>query len=352
MRAIHLITDYKGYFGSKWNAKPYRGGYDKQALAQALAAHGYECVYVPCSKVFTSGIDWNGQVALYTSSEEIGNNYKQYLEDVIHGLEEAGARVLPRSVFLRAHNNKVFMEILRTQLLGEDLTGLRSRTFGTIEELRLALDSNEISFPCVLKSALGAMSKGVSSARSPEELLQKAKAISRTPHLRFEWRDALRPYKPALKGYVPESRYQNRFIVQPMISGLDCDWKVLVYGNQYYVLKRHTRPGDFRASGSHYNYLAGREAEIPVCALEMVKDIREKLETPHLSADVGFDGVRPYLIEFQCLYFGTSTQSEFCREYIEKVDGEWKYFPKTMNQEEAYAYGVAHHLGKLRNGTM
>jgi hypothetical protein len=303
-------------------------------------------VFVASSEVFTSGIEWRGQPVLYTSSEEIGNNYKNFMEDVICGLHEAGAIMLPRGVFLRAHNNKVCMEILRDQLLGEQLTGIKSRTFGTLEELQAALVRNEISFPCVLKSALGAMSKGVSCARSSQELMQHAKHISRTPHLRFELRDTLRPFKASLRGYRPESRYQARFIVQPLIAGLDGDWKVLVYGDHYYVLKRHTRPGDFRASGSHFNYLAGRDACIPDCVLEMVRTICEKLDVPHLSADVAYDGARSYLVEFQCLYFGTSTQSEFSSEYIQCVDNEWKYFPKTMTQEEAYVYGVVHHLNK------
>lgn len=350
MNQIYLLTDYKGYFGSKWKAKPYRSGYDKQALAKAFSEYGYECVFVASSEVFTTDVVWRGQPVLYTSSEEVGNNYKNYMEDVVWGLQEAGAILLPRGAFLRAHNNKVCMEILRDQLLGEELTGIKSRTFGTLEELEAALARCEIPFPCVLKSALGAMSKGVFCALSPRELIKRAKQISRTPHLRFELRDALRPFKPSLRGYRPESRYQARFIVQPLIAGLDGDWKVLVYGDHYYVLKRHTRPGDFRASGSHFNYLAGKAANIPVCALDMVKAIYDKLDIPHLSADVAFDGCRPYLVEFQCLYFGTSTQAEFCDEYIQNVDNEWKCFPKTMTQEEAYAYGVAHYLKNKKDG--
>lgn len=346
---IYLITDYKGYFGSKWKSRPYRSGLDQRLLADSFLKHGYQVEFVTCSNVFTKGIDWNRQVVLYTSSEEFGNNYKPFIEDIVCALEESGAIVVPRGVFLRAHNDKVLMELLREQLLGEELTGLRSRVFGTFEELKMALHAHEIGFPCVLKTAYGALSRGVSRADSAEELIEEAKKISRTPHWRYEIRDALRPYRPSLKGYVPESRHQRRFVVQPMIMGLDADWKVLVYGTHYYVLKRHVRPGDFRASGSHCNYLAGREADIPDCVLDMVRTVYEKLNVPQLSVDVAFKGERPYLIEFQCLHFGTSTQDAYCNEYLEKVAGEWKYFPKTMTQEEAYAYGVAHHLGKQQN---
>ena len=104
------------------------------------------------------------------------------------------------------------------------------------------------------------------------------------------------------------------------------------------------RPGDFRASGSHQNYLSGREAQIPEVALEMVEKVYDILDVPHLSVDVAYDGVRPYLLEFQAVFFGNSTQAEFCTEYAKKSGSEWDYFNKTMSEEEAYASGVAQHI--------
>ena len=34
MKEIILLTDYKGYFGSKWQSNPYRSGYDQQLLTR------------------------------------------------------------------------------------------------------------------------------------------------------------------------------------------------------------------------------------------------------------------------------------------------------------------------------
>ena len=346
MTTVCLLTDYKNQFGSKWKATPYRGGFDKIALAGALAQYGYKAEFVPCANVFAQSRPWKDQIVLYTSSEEIGNNYKRFIEDVVYGLEEAGAHVLPRAAFLRANNNKVFMEIMREQLLGEELTGLKSFCFGTIEELEIALAKGLVSFPCILKPSYGAMSLGVSRAGSAGEALQQAKRISRTPHLMYELRDFARSMKRSLRGYLCESRFQGKFIIQPMIHGLNSDWKVLVYGDHYYVLKRHVRPGDFRASGSHVNYLPGRHSGIPDVVLDMVEQVYNRLDVPQLSVDVSFDDKRPYLFEFQAVYFGTSTQAEFCEEYFVKQDGEWGVLKKTMNQEEVYAWGLAHYLGK------
>ena len=91
------------------------------------------------------------------------------------------------------------MEILRDQWLGEELTGLKSRCFGTLEELEAALKRDEIPMPCVLKPASGSMSQGVARADTPREVLRQARLLSRTPHRMYEFRDFLRAKK--IRGY-------------------------------------------------------------------------------------------------------------------------------------------------------
>lgn len=341
MIQLFLLTDYKDRFGLKWNAKPYRSGYNRDLLSKCFAIHGIKTQYVRCSEALRQPSSWAGQLVLYTSCEEMGNNYKMFIEDVVYGLEDCGAHVIPPSPFLRAHNNKVFMEILRNQLLGEELSGLYGICFGTMEEIAAALEKGQVLFPCVIKSAHGAMSRGVAMARDGHEVLKIVKRLSRTPHYIHELRDYLRTKK--MSGYRLESPYQGKFIVQPFIAGLDGDWKVLVYGDQYYALKRHVHPGDFRASGSHCNYLPGRHSGIPATVLSFVEKVYNRLDTPHLSVDVAFDGKRPYLFEFQSVYFGTSTQ-HLCEEYFTRHDGSWVPQPKVMNQEEVFAWGVVHWL--------
>jgi len=186
------------------------------------------------------------------------------------------------------------------------------------------------------------MSKGVTMAKSADEALRRAKRLSRTPHLRYELRDYLRSKK--YRGYLYESRHQGKFIVQPLIPQLTEDYKVLVYGDQYYVLRRGVRPGDFRASGSHFNYQAGRQSGVPEEVLNFVEKIYNKFSVPHLSVDIVFDGLRPYLIEFQAVYFGTTTHAKFSEEYFIRKAGKWQLEKKTMNQEEVFAYAVAHFL--------
>ena len=100
MIPIYLLTDYYGRYGSKWLSNPYRSGYDRRLLAECFARHNFAAQYVPCAEVFTGPKQWSGKIVLYTSSEEIGNNYKTYIEDIVDGLAEAGACLLPRAPLL------------------------------------------------------------------------------------------------------------------------------------------------------------------------------------------------------------------------------------------------------------
>lgn len=343
---IYLLTDYKNNFGSKWHAKPYRSGFDKELLVKYFDEFGYEAVFLQFKDVVFNGDDfWRGKIVLYTSSEEPGLHYKSFIEDIVLGLELAGAITIPRYPFLRANNNKVFMEILKDQLLSTIIT--RScKKYGTKEELISDFHSDNLTFPVVYKLASGAMSRNVFLAFNKGQLLRIVNSNSRTRHLRSEIVDIIRQRKH--KGYKKESKYQGKFIMQQFIPELKNDWKVLVFGNHYYLLYRGIKPDDFRASGSHYDYRAGSDASFPVEMLDIVKGIYEKLEIPHLSVDIAYDGTDWIIHEFQALYFGTSTMV-FSDDYYEKIGGEWVVVEKKVDQEKEYVSGVASYLKKHRD---
>lgn len=344
MKKIYALTDYHNNFSSKWKAKPYRSGYDKKLLIKYFIKYGYEIEFIKFQNVEFIP-KWKNRIVIYTSSEEVGLHYESYIEDVILGLEKVGANVLPRFDFLRANNNKVYMEILREQLLCDDFKLDKSLIFGTFEELNNAILNNEIDFPCVIKPASGAMSRGVELAKKSKELLLYAKGSSRTKHFKSEIKEALRSFKH--KGYQQESKYQNKFIIQKFIPNLKNDWKVLVYGDHYYILNRGIKKNDFRASGSHCNYKAGSKSEFPLHQLDFIEKIYNKLDIPHLSLDFAFDGKKGYVIEFQAIHFGTSTL-EFCDNYYIKRDGKWIVEKQEFDQEEEYVWGIVHYLkGKI-----
>lgn len=340
MTKIFALTDYKNYFGSKWKSTPYRSGYDKSLLTKHFKKLDWDIEFIRFQDVDFKK-DWSNKVVIYTSSEETGFHYKNFIEDIILGLERIGAIVLPRFDFLRANNNKVFMEILREQLLGEKLSGNSSSFYGSLEELEYDIERERINFPCIIKKAEGAMSRGVFLAKNKKELHNYAKKISHSSRPSSEIREFIRARKH--QGYKKESNYQHKFIIQNFIPGLKNDWKILIYGNHYYILNRGIKQGDFRASGSQYNYKAGSKSELPEFLLDKVKKIYQVLDVPHLSLDLAWDGENAIIHEFQAIHFGTSTM-EFSDDLYVFENNKWEIIKADFSQEEEYVQSFDSYL--------
>ena len=337
---IVLLVDYKAQFGSKYVAQPYRSGMDLGLLRSYLEEAGFRPEVLRLPEVDFRGRDWRGVPILYTSSEDEGGHYKSYIEDIVLGLELAGARVIPAFRLLRAHNNKVFMEILRDLVRTEDFSGIESHTFGTLEdwEARKRGPEGLPPDPTVIKPAAGALSRGVAMAAGESGLRTKILAISRTRNLRHDLWDLGRSLRR--KGYVRESRNRKKFVVQNFVAGLDHDWKVLIYGDRYYAIRRDNRRNDFRASGG------GRlvcERKLPAGLLDYAARVFRALEVPALSLDIGVVGDGFVLFEFQALYFGTYTldHSEF---HFVRREGRWTLIEGLSELERVYVESVVRHL--------
>lgn len=331
MPELLLLTDYKNQFWSKYDALPYRSGMDKQLLLEYFSQNGFGVVFRKFSDIDFSKEDFNGMYVLYSSSEDVGNNYKSYIEDVIFGLSKKGAIVIPEYKYLKAHNNKVFMEILRGIIFPQNDI-ITTQYYGVLEDLLRQI--NSITFPCVIKSAFGAKSNAVFLANNKKELVIYAKRISRTPKPWYEIKDYLRRYKH--KGYIPESRYQKKFIVQEFISGLSNDWKVLIFGEKYYILKRENRKNDFRASGSgKFTF----EVNVPREILDFARYVKLKLKVPILNIDVAFGNSKCYLLEFQAIFFGTYALTYATHYFIYENDS-WQLIESKSVLEKEFVNAI------------
>lgn len=341
MKNIIILTDYNDKFGSKWTAEPYRSGMNKNYLKKIFLKKQFKVQFMPMCQLDFLNPKWKNWVFLYTSSEEYGLHYKNFIEDVVFGLKEIGANVLPNPVFLKANNNKVFMEILRKIKLPENLQTIASHIFGTFEELEHVINCNLMDYPCVIKESEGAQGRGVFLAQNKNALRQIAMKISRTASLKGTLKEKVRIYRH--KGYAPESSYQKKFIIQPFVSGLKNDWKILIYGEKYFVLKRKIRKNDFRASGSGYNYTSGTQAGFPEKMLNMVRDVYLRLDVPNLSLDFAFDGKKGYVFEFQAIHFGTSTHY-LSKDYYEYRNGSWVVDENDLDEEQVYVHSIVNYL--------
>ncbi|RPJ04269.1 MAG: hypothetical protein EHM28_13720, partial [Spirochaetaceae bacterium] len=211
MKNINLLVDYKGYFGSSYLAPIYRSGMNKELLKEQFARQGWEVRYIPFSAIDFRQ-DYSKEFFLYTSSEDEGGHYKDYIEDILLGLSLQGAELVPEFKYFRAHHNKVFMEILR-QLLGEEKTGkVTAHTFGTFEDMAASMPLTEDDAKSVIKAFSGSVSSNVFLAKNRKQLAAIARRISRSRHLSSELRDMGRAIKH--KGYRKESLHRKKYIVQ------------------------------------------------------------------------------------------------------------------------------------------
>jgi glutathione synthase/RimK-type ligase-like ATP-grasp enzyme len=333
MQKIHLLLDYKGMFGSRQDGVPYRSGMDKDLLKKYFIEKGYDVKYLSFCDVNLRTMDFKNQHILYTSSEDNGSRYKKYIEDICYALQLQGGILIPEYKHLLAHNNKVFMEFLRDLSGLESVKNIKSYHFGTIEELNKKKELYNGKH--VIKGAEGACSSQVYLANNQYELLKLAAKISKSRDICYEIWDVGRSFKH--RGYIRESKYRNKFITQNFINKLSNDWKILIYGNKYYILYRSTRENDFRASGSgHFLF----KEEVPNGILDFAESVFYSFNVPNLSIDVAFDGENFYLLEFQSVYFGTLT-IEHSPFYFAKENSQWIMYNEHSSLEKEFVNSVS-----------
>lgn len=340
MKKLIFLTDYKNKFGSKHFDIPYRSGMDKTKLVRYFSEMGIEASFQFLNEVRLDDPDLQQAGVIYTSSEDIGYRYKSYIEDVIFALELKGVRVIPAFKHLRANNNKVFMEYLREILNISD--NLNATVFGSLKDLEMRIE--ELSFPCVFKKAEGASGKGVALVKNREELISQVKKVS--GGIAY-WKEDLKDIGRALKhkGYMKESVYRDKFIIQDFIPNLTNDWKIYHFGNRQYIINRPILKGrGIKASGGGYdNYFYGSKAEAPPGIFNLAETIRQKLDVPHVSIDIAYDGKEFYIIEFQSLYFGTAG-IPYSDGFYQIAGEDWVFTEENLEIEKVYADSIASYL--------
>ena len=341
MNKIIALTDYKDKFSSKHFDNPYRSGMDKEKRIHYFKSRDYELIFRRFNDVMIDDPDFKNVPVIYTSSEDIGYRYKSYIEDMVYGLELSGTRMLPDYKHLRANNNKVFMELMRK--VCDIKPHLNFEVFGSLTDLKTKID--QLSFPCVFKESEGASGAGVALVKTKEDLISKVKASSKKRNYVEDAKDYGRALKH--KGYIKESIYRDKFIVQDFIPNLKNDWKVYVLGDRVYTFKRPILKGrGIKASGGGYdNYLYGLDAEAPEGMFDLAVDVFRKLNVPHLSIDIAYDGEKFYIIEFQSLYFGTAG-IPYSKGYFSKKDDTWSFIEEKLEIEKAYTDSIITFLNK------
>ncbi|QTE29019.1 ATP-grasp domain-containing protein [Pengzhenrongella sicca] len=345
MSKVLLLVDYRGAFWSAYRNIATLCSLDVERIAAELTARGCDVQVQGFADLDLARDDLEGTFVLYTSSEDIGAHYKRYIEAQVIGLRLAGALPIPEPELLLAHHDKVMMEVVRQARLGDAPGQLASRSFGTLEDFRAALDELPAR-PTVLKPASGAGSRGVTLVTGRRESLRAARRLTRSVRPRELLSEVAR--RVARPGYVPRSLHRRPIVAQQFLPGLVGDHKVLRYGERYYVIRRANRPNDFRASGG------GRLDFTPVPAvdvdlLDAAQQWSDALGSPFCSLDIAYDpahGIAPHLLEFQCVNFGPGAAEFSSGHYRAGSDG-WERVSESCNLERVFAEAAAGHIAQL-----
>ena len=334
MKKLLLIKDYRNQFWLKSNYK--EESVDLPFLIKEFLRLGFDVFLKSYDEIDFKNTNYKGYYTFYQSSEDPDLLYKSYIEDVLLGLREQGAILIPDFKYFRAHHNKIFMEILRELHGTPRMKALHSSYFGTYEDFHNngCIDFNE---PHVFKLSSGSQSKNVKLLQSEKDHILIPKIESRS----FKWYywavDQIKPFwRKRYPGYKRKSHHRRKFLIQDFIPDLEGDFKVLVFYDKIFVLTRKTRPKDFRASGSgRFSY----SNDVPNQILDFSIEVFQCFQVPFISLDVALKGNIPFLIEFQFVNFGTYT-AEKSPHYYKKVNGDWKVFKENIVIEHEYAISI------------
>lgn len=246
--------------------------------------------------------DIKNKFILYASSQYF--EYFNYIEDCILYALHCKANIFPNFDMLRSHENKFYQELIKKKY---NIRSPKSWMIGTIEDIHN--HQKNLKFPLIFKTHNGFGSKGVFIVNNFLELLNLAKKYLNPIFTRNSnyikklleyksYNDKYNLYKNKYPFYV------GRIILQEFIDNINYDWKILVFGNSCFCLKRYVRSNDFRASGSgDFTFNDTPSNELLNFSIEVIN----KLNTPWASLDIIECNGSFYLIEYQCLHFGLYT---------------------------------------------
>lgn len=335
MKRILILVDDENRFGLNLNKSR---SMDVFKIEKELQKRGYEIIVKKFSKI-EYDLEYKDIFILFHITEDRLLVYKSYICDIILYLKSKGAILVPDYDYVRAHHNKVYMEMLRQEFKNEELKTIHSRFFGNAKEAINAAD--ELKYPVVIKASAGSGSVGVAKADSKDEYIRKVKDIG-TGTFYWDKKDCLIILvkkileKIGVKRYFYH-KYFSKIVVQNFIPNMPGDYKVLYFSGKYYTLKRLNRKNDFRASGS------GRLFPVPDAEVEGILNFSEKLvkeiDFPIVGIDLGGDGNRYHLLEFQFVHLGPYTLLN-SKYYHVRENGVWKKIYASSNLEEEYARSI------------
>lgn len=319
---IVLVTLNNGYFGSagqKWLS------IDVQFIKKEMERVGWKVDIVDMNSL--SGVDCSSvDYVIYTSSEI--ESVRRYIQDVMFFVK-GKSNIIPSYENLLAHENKGFQQLFRDENYFGNLPG----------KYYYDIDDIDKEYPIVVKKITGAGSSSVYLCKGDNDFNNIRRKIVES---KFFDKALLFIRKLKLSKYEYKFYHYNKkkfslIVTQDFIPKLSFDYKVLVFSNKYYILKRDVRKGDFRASGSGLLHFTSA----PNHVLHFAKDIFDKLDTPMASLDIVDSNGSVSLIEYQTTNFGpTALKKSKGFFQFDDFSKEWCFIESEseLNKEFANSY--------------
>lgn len=334
MKKILLVTGNDGHFAQKkfpWQSL------DVVNMKERLVELGYDVEIMTFQVLQKTKFNEFGNYIVYTSSQKI--ELKKYIEDTMYFFDRDNT-LIPSYEALKAHDNKGF-QVYMAKKYGFNL--IESNYFSDYRDVTDIRD-----YPIVFKFANGASSQGVRLIKVFEDLKKSVFFIDSISQ------NIVR-LKRKLKEFVFKARFdkqwheyisygESRFVLQSFVKGLDCDYKVLVFGEKYYILKRFIQDNDFRASGSGLHSLEiGGDI---FAVLDEAKAFTEKYPSHVYSLDICVSNQEAKVIEFQFTHVGPVTLTDSNCYYISKND-KWKKIEGKSNLEQEYCNAIDIYINRV-----
>lgn len=314
---IYIATLPNGFFGSA--GQSWRS-IDVDKISQRL---NEDSQIVSINDLINIEFD-KDDIVVYTSSDE--ENIRVYLRDLMYFVDKK-CKILPSYNMLLGHENKGFQELFR-----------RENGFGNVRgNYFFDIDDAYIPMPKVLKTVTGAGSSGVSLVQNKNDLEMIRKKYFNVPFKRkaIKLQRKLKLQDCEFLIYNYRHKGFNRFVEQEFIANLANDFKILVFGDRYYCLKRAVRNNDFRASGSKmFTYVKPSED-----ILNFARDVFSRLNNPYASLDIAQSEKGCHLIEFQGTNFGPIALLNSSSRYRHSDEG-WIEEANDKDLEENFAHAI------------
>ena len=338
MKKILMIVDYEGKFRG---GLPTTSSLNISKIITYFKEAGFEVETKKFNDVANNLFKEFPGYIIYTSVEN--TSYKMYLDDILFTLYSNGKNLIPRYELFRAHDNKAYQEILKQLCHIDSNPGKIYRKWDEIEA-----DIKSFHYPLIIKNVSGSVGKAVFKIENELMLEQIYDGfIFQHKSQSFNTKRKIKKklnYKYDKIWYDRENQ-KSYVIIQTFIPNLDGDWKILVFGDKYFVLKRGIRSGDFRASGSG---ILDFEIDPPEELLNFAEDIFHKLDTPFISLDIAMsDSNMCHLIEYQALHFGPLTLTA-SKKYYTNLNGSWEKVVTDSELEKNYVDAYLSYIKKRK----